>query len=114
MMLEVRDRLNFDRGEKLGRELGLAQGHALGLAEGLEQGHEVGLAEGIEQGREAGLAEGIEQGREAGLAEGQKCGEERLAKLLSTLIGDGRESEIASVLCDAVARESLYRHYDIE
>ena len=90
MMLEVRDRLNFDRGEKLGRELGLAQGRVLGLAEG------------------------IEQGREAGLAEGQKCGEERLAKLLSTLIGDGRENEIASVLCDAVARESLYRHYDIE
>ena len=102
MMLEVRDQLNFDRGEKLGRELGLAQGHALGLAEGLEQG------------REAGLAEGLERGREAGLSEGQRCGEERLARLLSALMNDGRRDEIATVLCDAPVRESLYSRYGIE
>ena len=89
MWLEVRDQLNFDRGEQIGLEKGMARG----LAEGLEKGMAQGMAEGLEKG----LAEG----------------ESKFAGLISALVADNRLDDVQRVATDLELRQELYRHYGL-
>jgi len=106
MLLEVRDQLNFDRGEKLGREIGFAAG--------IEQGREEGFAEGAEHGRREGFAEGAEHGRREGLAEGAAQGEDKLSRLIALLLANNKHEDIELAVSNADQREGLYRAYGIE
>ena len=121
MILEVRDQLNFDRGKDeglvKGREIGFAEGHEAGLAEGRETGLAEGREAGLAEGREAGLAEGREaglaEGREAGYQEGRSSGEDRLSRLLATLLEAGRTTEIERAILDSSYREELYQEHGL-
>ena len=63
--------------------------------------------------KEEGRAEGREEGRVEGREEGRAEGEDKLAKLISKLIDQGRNGEIAKVTSDVEFRNSLYKELGI-
>lgn len=61
------------------------------------------------RGYERGISLGIEQGIEKGKLEG----ENRLSKLISALIADGKFNDIKSVAVNPLRRNELYKFYNI-
>ena len=64
-------------------------------------------------GKAEGRAEGKAEGRVEGRAEGEATGEQRMVRLVSVLIENGKSNELARVTSDKEYRESLYRQYAI-
>lgn len=62
---------------------------------------------------DAGRAEGKAEGKAEGRAEGEVNGEQKMVKLVSALIANGKSSELARVTSDREYREALYRKYAI-
>ena len=62
------------------------------------------------EAKEEGRAEGIEQG----IARGREEGEKRFARLIETLLKEGRTDAIALVTKDEEQREKWYKEYHIE
>ena len=71
-------------------------------------------------GREAldtmcNLSEGIyEDGQAAGFTKGLSVGEDRLAKLISELMAQGRTQDVTLALNDTAARQKLYQEFHID
>ena len=55
----------------------------------------------------------FEELEERGRKDGEKIGEERLARLIQTLLRDGRIKEISAVTRSKKRRKALYREYRI-
>ncbi|MBR2215280.1 MAG: hypothetical protein IJ849_05925 [Selenomonadaceae bacterium] len=55
----------------------------------------------------------VRMGEKIGEKRGQKQGEDRLAKLINTLLGAGRAQEIPIVTTNEERRQELYREYGI-
>ena len=64
-------------------------------------------------GKEQGKAEGKAEGRAEGRAEGKAEGEQKMVRLLSALIANGKTNELARVTIDKEYRDSLYKKYAI-
>ncbi len=65
--------------------------------------------EGLEEGIKVGRSEGLKAGRKEGLREG----EDNLALLLSRLMGQGRNDDVAAAVNDKQARDRLYKEFGI-
>ena len=64
-------------------------------------------------GEAKGRAEGEAKGRAEGEAKGRAEGEQKMVRLVSLLIADGKSDELARATSDREYRESLYREYAI-
>ena len=53
------------------------------------------------------------EGKKEGLQEGQKEGEERLGKLITFLLTDGRTGEVKTAASNVVIRRKLYKEYGL-
>ena len=99
----------FARAEAKARAKGEAEGRAKGEAEGRAEGR----AEGIVEGR----AEGIVEGRAEGIVEGQALGkvegENRIIRLISFLMSEGRNETVKEILENTELRNRLCREYGI-
>lgn len=77
-----------------------------------------GRAEGIKEGRAKGLEEGLKAGHEKGLKEGHTTGlamgEDKMNRLVLSLIQAGRQEDIEKVARDKEYRDYLYKEYGIE
>ncbi|MBQ9009581.1 MAG: hypothetical protein IJ088_09655 [Clostridia bacterium] len=85
------------------------EGRGEGLKEGYQKGRGEGLEEGYQKGRGEGLKEGIQKGRGEGLEEGA----EKMVKLFSQLVKEGKNDEMARILSDQTYRNKLYKTYEI-
>ena len=85
------------------------------------RGYERGLIDGAKNTDSAldffenkGFERGIEQGIEQGIEKGKIEGENRLSRLISALIADGKANDIESVAVDPLRRDELYKLYNID
>ncbi|MGN0945034.1 MAG: hypothetical protein ACI4N8_00905 [Megasphaera sp.] len=62
---------------------------------------------------EEGEAKGRAEGRKEGEAKGRKEGEERLGMLMSLLLKENRQDDVAKAASDADFREKLFKEYGI-
>ena len=56
---------------------------------------------------------GFERGIEQGIEQGKLEGENRLSRLISALIADGKANDIESVAVNPLRRYELYKLYNI-
>ena len=69
------------------------------------EGHTAGLAEGH--------ASGLAEGHASGLAEGITAGEDKMNRLVLSLIQAGRQDDIEKAARDKEYRDRLYKEYGI-
>ena len=72
-----------------------------------------GMTEGLAKGMTEGMAKGLAEGKAEGLVEGKAEGENRIVKLISLLISDGKDDTVKEVLEDAKLRNRLCEEYGI-
>ena len=70
-------------------------------------------ARGMAKGMTEGMAKGLAEGKAEGLVEGKAEGENRIVKLISLLISDGKDDTVKEVLEDAKLRNRLCEEYGI-
>jgi|GEM_PF-73179 len=92
---------------------GMAKGMTEGLAKGMTEGLAKGMTEGLAKGMTEGMAKGLAEGKAEGLVEGKAEGENRIVKLISLLISDGKDDTVKEVLEDAKLRNRLCEEYGI-
>ena len=62
---------------------------------------------------EEGEAKGRKEGEAKGITKGRKEGEERLGMLMSLLLKENRQDDVAKAASDADFREKLFKEYGI-
>ena len=73
-----------------------------------------GRAEGLEEGRAEGLKAGHEEGLKEGHTTGLAMGEDKMNRLVLSLIQAGRQEDIEKAASDKKYRDHLYKEYGIE
>jgi hypothetical protein len=64
---------------------------------------------GIQKGEQIG----IQKGEQIGIQKGEQIGENKLAKLINSLMNDQRQDDVMKATTDKDAREKLYKEYKI-
>ena len=102
-----------EKAEARGMAKGMTEGMAKGMAKGMTEGLAKGMTEGLAKGMTEGMAKGLAEGKAKGLVEGKAEGENRIVKLISLLISDGKDDTVKEVLEDAKLRNRLCEEYGI-
>lgn len=75
---------------------------------------EVKMCEILDKYINQGIEQGKRQGRKQGRKQGIRQGESLMGKLITCLLRDGRNGEIAAAVSDEKARRALYREYGLK